>query len=507
MPALSAARRVARAGRAREGRAVPRRDVLGPAGAGLRRPGRADPARSAWRRRRTAATGPAGSSPATRRATSCSRRCTPSGSRTSRSARRADDGLTLTDAYIAAAVRCAPPANKPTTEERDNCRRSSSASWRCSTEVRVVVALGAFGWDAALRAIAALRAYDARPRPRFGHGAEARDRAATTLARHVPPEPAEHVHRPPDPADARRGPRPGVRSWRQAPTRQPAADVRVEPVEDDAVERRRRVDEPLEHRHPVAAPDALGMHRDRQQAARARARARSAAPRSRSRGPSTAPTARRRPVAAARSAASRPAPSRPAPRRARPRGPNCEPSVDRVPIAVADPVEAGSRRPSASVVDEARPPRPARASPRPSDQYGARKPVGAAPVTARDRLDASARGSSRCLVGARARRSPRGTSRGRRARGRPRGSPRCRRGTSRACGPGTNQVDGMPRAREQLEDPRRADPRPELGVRHLHRRVAAPDAVGDRVVVERSARRSAAGRPRRRAWWRHAGAS
>ena len=68
-----------------------------------------------------AATGPGGSSPATRRATSCGRRSIGPGWPIARPRRRADDGLTLTDAYIAAAVRCAPPANKPTIEERDAC--------------------------------------------------------------------------------------------------------------------------------------------------------------------------------------------------------------------------------------------------------------------------------------------------------------------------------------------------------------------------------------------------
>ncbi|MEP6639233.1 MAG: uracil-DNA glycosylase [Chloroflexota bacterium] len=85
--------------------------------------------------------------------------------------RRADDGLTLIDVYIAAAVRCAPPANKPTVQERDNCAPFLVREMALLTEVRVVIALGAFGWDAALRAFAAL-GHEARPKPRFGHGAE-----------------------------------------------------------------------------------------------------------------------------------------------------------------------------------------------------------------------------------------------------------------------------------------------------------------------------------------------
>ena len=85
--------------------------------------------------------------------------------------RRADDGLTLTDAYIAAAVRCAPPANKPTPTERDTCAPFLVRELGLLTEVRVVVALGAFGWDAALRAFGTM-GHEARPRPRFGHGAE-----------------------------------------------------------------------------------------------------------------------------------------------------------------------------------------------------------------------------------------------------------------------------------------------------------------------------------------------
>jgi uracil-DNA glycosylase family 4 len=88
------------------------------------------------------------------------------------SSRRADDGLTLTNAYIAAAVRCAPPANKPTITERDACAPFLEREIRLLDRVVVVVALGQFGWDAALGAFAAL-GHASRPKPRFGHGAEA----------------------------------------------------------------------------------------------------------------------------------------------------------------------------------------------------------------------------------------------------------------------------------------------------------------------------------------------
>ena len=88
--------------------------------------------------------------------------------------RRADDGLTLTDVYIAAAVRCAPPANKPTVLERDTCAPFLVRELALLANIRVVLALGAFGWDAALRALAALGHRPARGKPRFGHGAEAR---------------------------------------------------------------------------------------------------------------------------------------------------------------------------------------------------------------------------------------------------------------------------------------------------------------------------------------------
>jgi uracil-DNA glycosylase family 4 len=90
------------------------------------------------------------------------------------SGRRADDGLELRGAYIAAAVRCAPPANKPLPSERDNCAPFLHRELALLEDVRVVVPLGAYGWEAALRAIAAVSGAEARPRPKFGHGAEAR---------------------------------------------------------------------------------------------------------------------------------------------------------------------------------------------------------------------------------------------------------------------------------------------------------------------------------------------
>ncbi|HEX7949827.1 MAG TPA: uracil-DNA glycosylase [Candidatus Limnocylindrales bacterium] len=92
------------------------------------------------------------------------------------SSRRANDGLTLTGVRIGAAVRCAPPANRPTVDERDNCQPYLVRELAALDQVRVVVALGQFGWDAALRALGSQGGGAAvpTPRPRFGHLAEAR---------------------------------------------------------------------------------------------------------------------------------------------------------------------------------------------------------------------------------------------------------------------------------------------------------------------------------------------
>ena len=81
----------------------------------------------------------------------------------------AGDGLALTDAYIAATVRCAPPANKPTVQERDRCLPYLYAEVEAMTQVQVVVALGSFAWDGVLRAHAAVTGKATRPKPRFGH--------------------------------------------------------------------------------------------------------------------------------------------------------------------------------------------------------------------------------------------------------------------------------------------------------------------------------------------------
>ncbi|SDS51706.1 uracil-DNA glycosylase, family 4 [Nocardioides scoriae] len=85
----------------------------------------------------------------------------------------AGDGLELRSTRVVAAVRCAPPDNKPTTEERDTCAPWVERELRLLLPtLRVVVCLGGFGWDAALRSLERAGVAVPRPRPRFGHGAE-----------------------------------------------------------------------------------------------------------------------------------------------------------------------------------------------------------------------------------------------------------------------------------------------------------------------------------------------
>jgi uracil-DNA glycosylase len=76
-----------------------------------------------------------------------------------------DDGLQLDGAFVAAAVRCAPPANKPLPSERDNCLPYAREELELLAP-RVIVCLGLFAWNAACGLLGV------RPRPRFGHGAE-----------------------------------------------------------------------------------------------------------------------------------------------------------------------------------------------------------------------------------------------------------------------------------------------------------------------------------------------
>lgn len=85
------------------------------------------------------------------------------------------DGLVLSDAYVTAAARCAPPRNRPAPDELAACAGFLDRELELLDRARVVVALGAVAWEAWLRLAARVGAADVpRPRPRFGHGAEAR---------------------------------------------------------------------------------------------------------------------------------------------------------------------------------------------------------------------------------------------------------------------------------------------------------------------------------------------
>jgi uracil-DNA glycosylase family 4 len=83
------------------------------------------------------------------------------------------DGLELRDAYLTAVVRCAPPANRPAITERDECLPWMVEELRLLPSARALLALGSFAWDGALRALRELGHPTPRPKPRFGHLAEA----------------------------------------------------------------------------------------------------------------------------------------------------------------------------------------------------------------------------------------------------------------------------------------------------------------------------------------------
>jgi uracil-DNA glycosylase len=87
---------------------------------------------------------------------------------------RAGDGLRLRDAYVTAVNRCPPPANRPTPRERDNCLPYLVEELGLLKRARVIVALGSFAWDGALRALRERGVEVPRPKPKFGHGAESR---------------------------------------------------------------------------------------------------------------------------------------------------------------------------------------------------------------------------------------------------------------------------------------------------------------------------------------------
>ena len=181
---------------------VSRRGVLGQAGARLRRPGRASAAgragaRGAWcqpDRRVFTGDGAGGSGDFLMSALHRT------GFANIPTSQRADDGLQLRDAYILAAVRCAPPQNKPTPEEIARCQEHLDAEAdalperACGRRARQ---------DCVRRVAAAAEASrrDVSPRPQFGHGSVARCPRRAGVDWLLSPEPAEHEHWKTDAAD------------------------------------------------------------------------------------------------------------------------------------------------------------------------------------------------------------------------------------------------------------------------------------------------------------------
>jgi uracil-DNA glycosylase family 4 len=97
-----------------------------------------------------------------------------------------DDGLRLIGAYVTAVNRCPPPANRPTPVERDNCLPYLVRELRLLHRARVIVALGAYAWDGALRALREGGDEVPRPRPRFAHGGEVQVGRVTLLGCYHP---------------------------------------------------------------------------------------------------------------------------------------------------------------------------------------------------------------------------------------------------------------------------------------------------------------------------------
>ena len=107
---------------------------------------------------------------------------------------RADDGLALRDAYIAAAVRCAPPDNKPTPEEIAACHAHLLAEAAALPHLLVIVCLGKIAFDAAWRLLAS-RGVLVRPRPPFAHGASYPTADLTVIASYHPSRQNTNTHK------------------------------------------------------------------------------------------------------------------------------------------------------------------------------------------------------------------------------------------------------------------------------------------------------------------------
>lgn len=92
-----------------------------------------------------------------------------------------DDGLELRDTFVTAAVKCAPPANRPTPDERNRCQPFLVREIKALQRLRVIVCLGSFGWDQVLRTLRSMDTAVPTPAPRFGHGEVVRLPGGPTL--------------------------------------------------------------------------------------------------------------------------------------------------------------------------------------------------------------------------------------------------------------------------------------------------------------------------------------
>jgi uracil-DNA glycosylase family 4 len=97
-----------------------------------------------------------------------------------------DDGLELNDVYVTAVVHCAPPDNKPTIDERDNCLPFLDRELSLLGDARTIVTLGSFAWNGAFTALTQLGHASPKPKPKFGHGAEAVVGAYTLVGSYHP---------------------------------------------------------------------------------------------------------------------------------------------------------------------------------------------------------------------------------------------------------------------------------------------------------------------------------